>query len=182
MPTPALPRFSLDACAISERQPRGTVPGSGVRRSSAYSITIRARASSLAMQHVAQSTKGLGVVRVLLAYLHQHALGRAQVALLEKRASEQNLFADVGSVRRQCGPYYPNWPELACSGEHARRGDVRAPLNWSRTCGRPQVAPTRDAKSRWAGLDPAAQFKSVVQGADRQLAVLAVDDAGDLYL
>ena len=71
------------------------------------------------MQHVAQSAKGLGVVRVLLAYLHQHALGRAQMALLKKRASEQNLFADVGNVRRQRRPYYRNWANLACGGYKA---------------------------------------------------------------
>jgi hypothetical protein len=53
------------------------------------------------MQHFAQSTKSLSVVRVLLADLHQHALGRAQVALLEQSATKQKVFANVGNVRRQ---------------------------------------------------------------------------------
>jgi hypothetical protein len=53
------------------------------------------------MQDIAQSTKSLSVVRVLLAHLHQHTLGRAQVALLEQRASKQKVFANVRNVRRQ---------------------------------------------------------------------------------
>ena len=68
------------------------------------------------MQNLAQSTKGLRVVRLLLAYLQQHALGRAQVALLEKRTSKQEVLADVRKVRRQCQPYYRNWVNLAHVG------------------------------------------------------------------
>jgi hypothetical protein len=60
------------------------------------------------------------------------------MALLEQRASKQKVFADVGNVRQQCGPYYRNWPELVVL---------------------------------------ATQFKDVVQGADGQFTVLAVDDA-----
>jgi len=69
---------------------------------------LRPHLVALAMQNLGQPAKRLGVLGVLLADLYQNALGGAQVPLFEKRASKDELLADVGNFRRQRGPYYRN--------------------------------------------------------------------------
>jgi hypothetical protein len=47
------------------------------------------------------------------------------VTLLKQRSPKQDLLADVGSVRRQCRRYYPNWRDLSCSCRLARMHHAR---------------------------------------------------------
>jgi len=143
LPSWHLGALGLDWSSLGPRRRRISPGGWSAQVFGIRANDPRADFVALATQDVAQSAKSLGVVRVLSAKLHQHALGCTQMALLEKRTSKQKVFADVGNVRRQRDPYYRNWSSLVVL---------------------------------------AAQLEGVMQGANGQLAVLSVNDAGDLDL